>query len=290
MKDFIFSIPSDKDILDFTNSLLYKGGRGVVSDLVLKRLMTKVAFGNEMHKQPVELYKYLHLVKEVSVFLFEKKSRTVGSEFIYILGNKECRGIGEEIKYFGSYYDWVQAFQLCLILKDETGLNKLLALVNDPKNFEVEGLAPYSPDVKEVEFYQSLFTNDPSFIASSFKTVYSLFDFDKYPPISPEFEEMAYHLRVPMLDVYFGIISKDEDLYNKYLADSLIGLRKYVESTKFSDTRHADAFYFIYWAALAAIRFAELNGLKTHVTSEYLPQWLVDGNFEGLPTVFDTME
>ncbi|MEH0154749.1 immunity 49 family protein [Limibacter armeniacum] len=105
-------------------------------------------------------------------------------------------------------------------------------------------------------------------------------------------EEYILWNDLPLLNVYAMIFGRDEEGYNKELAEALELHKEYWSQEVTHDNghvelRHRDWKGWIAWRLVAAACIARSNGLMTKIQTPYLPEWLLAGDFEGLPTTVE---
>jgi hypothetical protein len=100
--------------------------------------------------------------------------------------------------------------------------------------------------------------------------------------------EQIEYLKLPFLKVLKSIFEKDEVNFNKNLLIALEKHRTYygtflIEGEEINDRPEG-------WVSLwltCACAIAHDKGMKREVTSDYIPEWLVKGEFEGLELVVE---
>ncbi len=100
--------------------------------------------------------------------------------------------------------------------------------------------------------------------------------------------ELVKYLIIPAIEVFVCIFAKDEKGFNRNLLFALEQHKLYYESTDNSQETRRDKHEG--WVSLlltCACVIAHDKGMKREVESDYIPEWLVKGEFEGLELVVE---
>ncbi|MEH0155237.1 immunity 49 family protein [Limibacter armeniacum] len=280
-----YNFASIEKIHNYFNNLFESKGDGFRWGNISERFHQKVNWGNEAGKSPEEIYRYLTYARDLGLYVFKQFTTPKGKPFQIPIAGKVAEGEGAQIRgeKIGEY-DWIRYWEFCVITRYSQGLDLLDTITE--KTFKDRGLIGGTElGFKMVDFFKSLFSKDVKKIEKAFREAYEYTDIDKYPSKFDAYNEYTLYHRAPLLEVYLGIITKDEAFYNEKLYEGLSLFRQFVEMPPEDGDppRSISDEYFITWPYLAAVHMAKLNGLKTEVSSDYLPQWLVEGNFDQLP-------
>ncbi|MDJ1486023.1 Imm49 family immunity protein [Cytophagaceae bacterium YF14B1] len=93
---------------------------------------------------------------------------------------------------------------------------------------------------------------------------------------------------LPVLRIYYAVLSNHQEKYEQYVHDALLKWKEYYQ-INFTDERGQHLDYstepegFIAIPILAACAYAYDRGMSLQtVSSEYIPEWLIKGDFTGL--------
>lgn len=136
------------------------------------------------------------------------------------------------------------------------------------------GPKPESYDFKEYLYFKSLFGKGGD-VPAAFKALYEATDPKNLRPGS-EFFVLSYW--VPVFDTHYAVLRKDVSAFNHHLEQILICQDKYHKKRKQEDDEYGDPAPFSE-AILAVASLGHEQGLKMTVESDYLPKWIVEGDF-----------
>jgi hypothetical protein len=108
-----------------------------------------------------------------------------------------------------------------------------------------------------------------------------------FPPTKyqKEYEEA---LQLPLLCVFQSIYQGDTESFNKNLVIALEKHKLYYSSNDiYNESRNSDSYGWVSIPLIAACAIAHDKGMKREVTSDYIPEWIVKGEFEGLELVVE---
>ncbi|MES2734175.1 MAG: immunity 49 family protein [Bacteroidota bacterium] len=89
-------------------------------------------------------------------------------------------------------------------------------------------------------------------------------------------------LFLPLIDVYLALLLGREDMFNETLYVALLKHKAYYESEENGESRSSLPQGWVSLPLTAVCALAHDRGLKREVESDYIPEWLVKGEFEGL--------
>ena len=115
--------------------------------------------------------------------------------------------------------------------------------------------------------------------------------FSEYSTGSPATDwekEQTQALKLPLLAVLQSILDRDEVAFNEALLVALQKHKSYYEGEdEYRDTRTGLPEGWLSLPLIAACSLAHQRGLLRSVTSDYIPEWMVRGEFEGLPLLVE---
>ncbi|MEH0152891.1 immunity 49 family protein [Limibacter armeniacum] len=226
----------------------------------------------------------------MQLYIFKERITPKGEPFTVPIAGKVAEGRGVPVGEYTSAADWMLCWHWCMITKYREGITVLEQVSDEVFKKDTSRVEPFH--YKIVNFYKKLFQKS-DIVQQAFKEAYEYTDIQKYPPSHEYLEELVLFLYAPLLEVFLGIITKNATLYNEKLYEGLKLFKDFVEREPEDEDdipRTAEYHWFIAWGYLAAVRLAQLNGLKTEVSSGYLPDWLVEGDFDQLPVTLPEME
>jgi|GEM_PF-7121427 len=94
-------------------------------------------------------------------------------------------------------------------------------------------------------------------------------------------------LFLPLVDIYLAAFLEQEDIFNQTLYDALVKHKAYYESEENGESRSSLPQGWVSLPLTAACAIAHDRGMKREVESDYIPEWLVKGEFEGLPLIVE---
>ncbi len=108
-----------------------------------------------------------------------------------------------------------------------------------------------------------------------------------YVPMRYEGEQIKY-LKLPFLAVLQSVLEENETDFNKNLLIALESHKKYYGTCQIEgETIHDKPEGWVSLWLTCACAIAHDKGMKREVTSDYIPEWLVKGEFEGLELVVE---
>ncbi|MDJ1486019.1 Imm49 family immunity protein [Cytophagaceae bacterium YF14B1] len=150
-------------------------------------------------------------------------------------------------------------------------------------------------------FYQVLIrgTDNPNEAAGIHNRLIELLDWDQYRRyIDDKFSEYEFqymfkyrswvvrYIFLPVLKIYYAVLAKKQEEYESAVYNALLQWKEYYTLTdtgneKFDHSTEPDGFISLPILAACAYGYDRGMSLQT-VSSEYIPEWLIKGNFTGL--------
>lgn len=138
---------------------------------------------------------------------------------------------------------------------------------------------------EENEYQKRQLTDNSSYYDEDFKednfSIYS----SSYPAMLYQAEQIEY-LKLPYLAVLSSIFAEDEVGFNKNLLVALEKHKTYYEGmggyNEFNESRTDKPEGWVSLWLTCACAIAHDRGMKREVASDYIPEWIVKGEFEGL--------
>jgi hypothetical protein len=93
------------------------------------------------------------------------------------------------------------------------------------------------------------------------------------------------NLFIPLIKVYQAIFSNNENLFNTNIYNALEKHKNHYEGEEFGESRRGKPEGWISVALTVACAIAHDKGMKREVESDYIPEWLIKGDFEGLELI-----
>lgn len=182
---------------------------------------------------------------------------------------------GRPYKSYMGITDWVKALGLFFVLRDRKGINLLLSA---PRfTFENAAIKHTELDFRILRVIQNIYNQSAAkdmmqYIQEALEATdpsLNLFDVDK------ESTSFVLHIEEPLLRVWMAALMNKETYFNEQLEDAILLHKKYYSTSD----RCNDSQGWISWRLLAPIVFAHDSGINIEVESEYIPKWLVKGDF-----------
>ncbi len=147
--------------------------------------------------------------------------------------------------------------------------------------------------LSQIDFVFFFEDNEAKKVLSSYPT-YDDFVADTTTPFSTGYPTNKYQeadkeaLQTPLLRVFQSIYQGDTEGFNKNLIIALEKHKLYYSSNDiYNESRNSDPYGWVSIPLVAACAIAYDKGMKREVTSDYIPEWLVKGEFEGLELVVE---
>ncbi|MGG8495178.1 immunity 49 family protein [Tenacibaculum sp. TC6] len=185
---------------------------------------------------------------------------------------------GRPYKSYMGIIDWYKALGLFFALRDRAGIDLLMgaprsafensALQHKELHFRILRVVQniYNPSVaKHMMGYiqEALEATDPTL---------NMYDVDKGST------NFVLYIREPLIRVWMAALMNKEDYFNEQLEDALLLHKKYYSV----GDRCEESDGWVSWRLLAPTIFAHDSGININIESEYIPKWLVEGDFSGV--------
>jgi hypothetical protein len=171
-----------------------------------------------------------------------------------------------------SYFFYIKLFKAICEQDTLTILTEIDFLILFEKN-------EYSKKIisQQTSYYETDYLEDIS-------TPYS----SGYPPLFWEAEQIEY-LKIPFLKVLKSVFEGDNASFNDYLLYVLEKHKEYFSTYSIiqGEPLADDPTGWISLPLIAACAIAHDKGMKREIESDYIPEWLVKGEFEGLKLVVE---
>ena len=96
------------------------------------------------------------------------------------------------------------------------------------------------------------------------------------------------HLLVPSVEVLLSIFEDKKEIFNEVLEKALLQHKAYYEADdEYNESRRGKPEGWVSLLLTCACAIAHDKGIKREVASDYIPEWLVKGDFEGLELVVE---
>ncbi len=147
--------------------------------------------------------------------------------------------------------------------------------------------------LSQIDFVFFFEDNEAKKVLSSYPT-YDDFVEDTTTPFSTGYPTNKYQeadkeaLQTPLLRVFQSIYKEDTEGFNKNLIIALEKHKLYYSSNDiYNESRNSDYYGWVSIPLIAACAIAHDKGMKREVQSDYIPEWLVKGEFEGLELIVE---
>jgi hypothetical protein len=167
------------------------------------------------------------------------------------------------VDYYNSAPRWVHAASAALVLRDSAALDSLCAF--DPRAFEGDYDGYYDAHARAL---MALHRGEPDVAALLDEALHQAEKATIYP-------ELGQRIAAPIIRVAQAVVAGDADAYNTRLAEGLTWYRTVYQRPDFN--HEASNLLPLRYLALCAL--AHDRGLPCTVTSDYIPRWLVEGQF-----------
>ncbi len=227
-------------------------------------------------KQETEI-KLLHYAR-ILANAFYTVGYNIDKEVQVRFGNAPIILKGRQYKSYMGIIDWFKALGLFFVLRDRAGINLLMSAPRSA--FENAAIQHTELDFRILRVVQNIYNQSAAkdmmqYIQEALEATdpkLNMYDVDK------ESTDFVLHIEEPLLRVWMAALINKEAYFNEQLEDALLLHKKY-----YSDSdRCNDSQGWVSWRLLAPVVFAHDSGIKITVESEYIPKWLVEGDFKGI--------
>jgi len=224
-----------------------------------------------LNEKKTDILKYLTLLKGLKRAVFTLALNNKRKVSIPFLG-KTLNVIGKETTEYVDFDVWLNCFYLSIILRDRESIDFLISVPDEVmKNANVRGL---EFDYHFIKFYKGLFgkNNDIG------KLLIKQMELSDPNIIKDDGERLDFilNIKVPELTLFRTIFSSDSELFNRELYNALESHKIYWERVEPQNPRG--------WISLpllaASIIGIESRDYTIDIQSDYIPEWLLKGEFE----------
>lgn len=188
------------------------------------------------------------------------------------VGNADIQTVGSPDNSYTDFGTWAQVFYLAMILRDKQSLEYIFSI---PDSFMLKSTVSTSErDRMVTEIFRNIFSP-----AGLLKSIQKYEAYTK-PEDHPLRENFRKHLSDPMVDVLKAVIEGKEELFNSRLENALKAHHDFYSVERQNYGSPADPFSWLSFKLITACAFAFDNGMSVMVKSDYLPEWMVTGDFE----------
>ncbi len=185
---------------------------------------------------------------------------------------------GRQYKSYMGILDWFKALGLFFVLRDRAGIDLLMSAPRSA--FENAAIQHTELDFRILRVVQNIYNQSAAkdmmqYIQEALEATdpkLNMYDVDK------ESTDFVLHIEEPLLRVWMAALMNKEAYFNEQLEDALLLHKKYYSNSD----RCNDSQGWVSWRLLAPVVFAHDSGIKITVESEYIPKWLVEGDFKGI--------
>ena len=209
--------------------------------------------------------RYLKLAREFGVAHFAQHVRH-GETFEVSINGQQITLTGRNKGDYTDSNAWWKTYYTAILLRDIDAINSLQQV--QPKHFAMANVPSDAFDLALVAVLQGLFQQDAN-MAERLKVALMAEIKGK------ERAKLSNHLLVPLLPVIRCIFTPDAEAeFNQVVKEAVKLHKKFWNGRKYS----CAGWISLALTALAAIAKAR-NGWQLDFETDYIPQWLVDGDF-----------
>jgi hypothetical protein len=204
---------------------------------------------------------------------FFKLAYNEGKEVEVNFTGTPVKHIGREYKSGVGFLDWLKAWGVFTVFDDREGLELLQSIpdsVMDKANLKWHQL-----DRSIFAMLKNIYNPSVDMHALIIRAMKDT-DANEFPFLKDNeaLEWVLYNFE-PLIRVYEALFRRNEKDFNETLIEALELHKKYWGDEK--STRNNESDGWISWLLLAPAATAVRFGMKLEVTSDYIPEWLVNG-------------
>ena len=114
------------------------------------------------------------------------------------------------------------------------------------------------------------------------------FPTDKFSYNVYYYQTYLEYIFTPIIGVFKAIFKDNAIVFNEKLSEALLKHKSYYEADdEYKESRRGKPEGWVSLLLTCACAIAHDKGMKREVTSDYIPDWLVKGEFEGLELVVE---
>lgn len=188
------------------------------------------------------------------------------------VGNTDIQVEGNPDNSYTGFGIWSQIFYLAMILRDKQSLEYIFSI---PDSFMLKSTFSASERDRIVtEIFRNIYSPD--------ELLKSIQKYEAYttPEDHPLRENFKKYLYDPMVDVLKAAIEGEEESFNNRLENALKAHRDFYSVEKQNYGSPADPFSWLSFKLIAICVFAFDNGMPVRIKSDYLPEWMITGDFK----------
>lgn len=217
----------------------------------------------------------LHYARTFAI-AFYSLGYNVNKDVLVRFGDKPITLKGRPYKSYMGIIDWFKALGLFFVLRDRAGIDLLMSAPRSA--FENAAIQHTELDFRILRVIQNIYNQSAAkdmmkYIQEALEATdpkLNMYDVDK------ESTDFVLYIEEPLLRVWMAALMNKAAYFNEQLEDALLLHKKYYSNSD----RHTDYDGWISWRLLAPVVFAHDSGIKIEVESEYIPKWLVEGDFK----------
>jgi hypothetical protein len=246
--------------------------QAIASDLQFLAISDSIV----LHRSESETYEHLYYTLQFGINHF-KLAINPGKTVELNIGNSTLvDATGFETNDFIAATNWQTCFYIASILRDTTSLDFLRTV---PKSFmEKSVIIAGEIDYAVVDVLKAMSAKQG--LNEAIKKFHETRQRTKYESILRE--NFDNHLTLPLISVIEALNVADAKIFNERLKDALAKHHDFYKEEKEGMGLPYDRFGWISFMLIAVCSYAHDRGIKIEIESDYLPMWLVRGDFKGL--------
>ncbi|MCH1925091.1 immunity 49 family protein [Shewanella sp. C32] len=210
---------------------------------------------------------YLCLAKDIGIARFKQRLVEPDRPFLTPLDGDLVELCGSETCDYTDSNTWLNTYYCALLMRDIEAINSLAQVT--PEIFAQATIPSDGFDLAFVALLKGIFQQDSDIVYLLRTALISEVDG------TPEREKLANHLLEPLLPVIRCIFTPDADAeFNEKMQEAVQMHKQYWKDDKSAP----EGWIALPLTALAALAKAR-NGWQLDFETDYIPQWLVDGDF-----------
>lgn len=233
----------------------------------------KIMDGLLLRKPKEELHTLLRLMLESGIGMFTMLSNP-GKAVSFQIGDVKVDTIGTTEVRDGNYLIWMSVVDIAIILRDGAAFNSLMEIPEEPL------LAAHRPqgddfNFKYFRYYRSMYHREIN-QGNALLELYEATDPKNLKVQTPLFVLTHW---VPIIDIHFAVLKRDGKNFNLKLESAILEQKRY-HKAKLEQEDIGDGDMVSFDPSLvAAASFGSQRGLKMAIESDYLPRWMIEGDF-----------
>lgn len=220
-----------------------------------------------------EIYTHMYYGLQFGVNLF-KIAMHPDKEVQLKIGSENIIAIGKEKMDYVTYGVWQTIYYLAVILRDRDALDFLVQI---PGNFAKSSKVTFDDlDIAVFEIMKAAWTKNA--VQKAIERYWGLEPVVK--TASAVRDKFNKHLTTPSIKVLTAAFSGDNSSFNHELQKALTLHYEFYREAGKKHLGPDDPFGWLSYMLLWVCAFAHDAGMKIEVESDYIPRWMVEGDFK----------